>query len=113
MSIYITTRSFVNYRISVLMLHFSPVLMLYFSWDLPVKHISNDLYSAPLTIFNETKYTMVLSSFKEFMVSSMFYDGKSDAVQQGIIGMITEIPKGFIQQSVMQFGAGIKEVSYS
>ncbi|PIK42555.1 hypothetical protein BSL78_20580 [Apostichopus japonicus] len=79
------------------------------SWDLPVKHISNDLYSAPLTIFNETKYTMVLSSFKEFMVSSMFYDGKSDAVQQGIMGMITEIPKGFIQQSVMQFGAGIKE----
>lgn len=78
-------------------------------WDMHSKPISTDLRSTPLTLFNRTKYTMILSSFKEFMVTSLFHHVEDDAIQQGIMGKITEIPKGFIQQSIMQFGAGIKQ----
>ncbi|KAJ8044596.1 hypothetical protein HOLleu_07381 [Holothuria leucospilota] len=74
------------------------------NWMLPVKVMGSGLYSAPLTLFNRTKHTMVLSPFKEFMVSSMVFDEANDVIMQGIMGMITEIPKDFVHQTVVYFG---------
>lgn len=81
---------------------------------LPVKVMGSGLYSAPLTLFNRTKHTMVLSPFKEFMVSSMVFDDASDVIMQGIMGMIAEIPKDFVHQTVVYFGRerSIKSVSH-
>ncbi|KAJ8044597.1 hypothetical protein HOLleu_07382 [Holothuria leucospilota] len=74
--------------------------------------ITSGLYSSPLTLFNRTKHTMVLSPFKEFMVSSMVFDDVNDVIMQGIMGMISEIPKDFVHQTVVYFRKGIKEALY-
>lgn len=83
------------------------------SWKTPVKLIGSGLYSAPLTLFNRTKHTMIISPFKEFMASSLVFDNANDIIMEGIMGNVTEIPKDFIQQTILYYGQGpgIKTVS--
>lgn len=84
-----------------------------FSWKTPVKLMGSGLYSAPLTLFNSTKHTIIISPFKEFMVSSLVFDNAEDIIMEGIMGNITEIPKDFVQQTIVYYGKspGIKTVS--
>ncbi|XP_071835064.1 uncharacterized protein [Apostichopus japonicus] len=76
------------------------------NWKTPVKLIGSGLYSAPLTLFNRTKHTMIISPFKEFMASSLVFDNANDIIMEGIMGNVTEIPKDFIQQTILYYGQG-------
>lgn len=52
-----------------------------------------------------------MSAFNEFMVNSMVHDPFNDGLMFGVQGKIKEIPKGFVHQTILHFGTGIKQAS--
>lgn len=96
-------------------LKFSPSYSFFplFRWDSPLKLIGSGMDSAPLTLFNRTKHSMMMSTFNEFTVNSMVHDPLGDILMFGVEGKIKEIPKGFVHQSILHYGTGIKEVHTS
>ncbi|XP_071835062.1 uncharacterized protein [Apostichopus japonicus] len=80
-------------------------------WNSPVKLIGSGMDSAPLTLFNKTKHSIIMSAFNEFMVNSMVHDPFNDGLMFGVQGKIKEIQKGFVHQTILHFGTGIKQTA--
>lgn len=83
------------------------------SWNSSSKDVQSGLYGGPLAIFDKTGSTIVMSAFNEFMASSVYYDPSQNAVMQGVMGKVKEIPKGYKLQTVIHFGMGLKKVCCS
>ncbi|XP_071834017.1 uncharacterized protein [Apostichopus japonicus] len=79
------------------------------SWNSSSKDVQSGLYGGPLAIFDKTGSTIVMSAFNEFMASSVYYDPSQNAVMQGVMGKVKEIPKGYKLQTVIHFGMGLKK----
>lgn len=79
------------------------------SWASGSKDIQSGLYGGPLSIFNASGVSLVMSAFNEFMASSVYYDPASSVVMQGVMGRVQEIPKGYQLQTVVHFGNRLKK----
>lgn len=53
-------------------------------WDSPLKLIGSGMDSAPLTLFNRTRHSMIMSTFNEFTVNSMVHDPLGDILMFGV-----------------------------
>ncbi|XP_072031492.1 uncharacterized protein [Amphiura filiformis] len=77
-------------------------------WEKGTDDIQTGLYGGPLVLFDKMQRSMVIGPFREFMAGSVNYNMQSNAMEWGIMGSATSIPKDFVYETAVVFGEGIK-----
>ncbi|XP_072031493.1 uncharacterized protein [Amphiura filiformis] len=77
-------------------------------WEKGTMDIESGINGGPLVLFDQNERTMVMSSFREFMAGSVYYNKESNTVDWGVMGSMTEIPRDFNYETAIVFGHGIK-----
>ncbi|XP_070576646.1 uncharacterized protein [Ptychodera flava] len=83
------------------------------SWSTEGRGIIREgLYGGPIAIFDKSLNTMVISSFSEFMASSLQLLLPEAVLSFGIMSNASMIPKDFNYQTIVYYGQGINQAIY-
>ncbi|XP_072031491.1 uncharacterized protein [Amphiura filiformis] len=83
-------------------------------WQKGAIGIQSGLWGGPLVLFDQlTQHSMIMAPFREFMTGSIHYNTWSNAVEWGVMGSVTSIPKDYNYETAIVFAPGIKQAVIS
>ena len=80
-------------------------------WQKEIQGIQSGLSAGPLVLFDKKRQTMIMGPFREFMSGSVHYNKGKDAIEWGVQGSATYIPKDYNFETAIVFKQGIKPVT--